>query len=321
MYNCATDWSHTCTLRSRVVLLGDPARAPAGVPTEAEVLGRASGENFPVASRWLLGPDRDHLLALYGFARLVDELGDGAPGDRLALLDWAESELDRAAVGSPDHAVFARLAPTIRSCRLPLQPFRDLIEANRRDQSVARYATFDDLRGYCRLSADPVGRLVLAVFGVEGGDETRLSDSVCTGLQLVEHWQDVAEDAAAGRIYLPLEDMAAFGVTEADVLAAGTGSAGPGAGEPGGPASARLRALLGFETARARQLLETGAGLVARLSGRPRLAVAGFVAGGLAAADALAERGYDVLGGPSRPRRTRVARHALGLLARRPGRP
>ena len=305
-----------------MVLLGDPARTPAGVPTEAEVLGRASGENFPVASRWLLGPDRDHLLALYGFARLVDELGDHAPGDRLALLDWAESELERAAAGSPDHAVFARLAPTIRACRLPLQPFRDLIEANRRDQSLVRYATFDDLRGYCRLSADPVGRLVLAVLGVEGGDETtRLSDSVCTGLQLVEHWQDVAEDATAGRIYVPLEDMEAFGVTEADVLAVGTGPAGPGAGEPGGPASARLRALLAFETARARELLETGAGLVARLTGRPRLAVAGFVAGGLAAADALAERGYDVLAGPARPRRTRVARHGLGLLTRRRGRP
>ncbi|HET6810850.1 MAG TPA: squalene synthase HpnC [Acidimicrobiales bacterium] len=299
--------------------MGEPARTPAGVPTEAEVLGRAAGENFPVASRWLLGSHRDHLLALYGFARLVDELGDRAPGDRLALLDWAESELERAAAGSPDHAVFARLAPTIRTCRLPLQPFRDLIEANRRDQSVGRYATFDDLRGYCRLSADPVGRLVLAVFGVEGGEETRLSDAVCTGLQLVEHWQDVVEDAAAGRIYLPLEDMEAFGVTEADVLAAGTGSAGAGA--PGGPASARLRALIEFETARARQLLETGAGLVGRLSGRPRLAVAGFVAGGLATADALAGRGYDVLAGPPRPRRPRMARHALALLARRRGRP
>lgn len=304
-----------------MVLLGDQAPAPAGVPTEAEVLGRASGENFPVASRWLLGPDRDHLLALYGFARLVDELGDHSPGDRLTLLDWAESQLERAAAGSPDHAVFVRLAPTIRACRLPLQPFRDLIDANRRDQSRVRYATFDDLRGYCRLSADPVGRLVLGVFGVGGGEETRLSDSVCTGLQLVEHWQDVAEDAAAGRIYLPLEDMEAFGVTEADVLEAGTGPAEPGAGAPGGPASARLRALLAFETVRARDLLETGAGLVARLSGRRRLAVAGFVAGGLAAADSLAERGYDVLAGPPRPRRTRVARHGLSLLAGRRGRP
>ena len=304
-----------------MVLLGDPARIPAGVPTEAEVLGRASGENFPVASRWLLGPARDHLLALYGFARLVDELGDAAAGDRLSLLDWAESELDRAAAGRPDHPVFARLAPTIRSCRLPLRPFRDLIEANRRDQSVVRYATFAELRGYCRLSADPVGRLVLAVFGVEGDEETRLSDAVCTGLQLVEHWQDVAEDAAAGRIYLPLEDMAAFGVSEGDVLAAAPGTAGPGAGEPGGPASARLRALLSFETARARQLLQAGAGLVDLLRGRPRLAVAGFVAGGLAAADALGERGYDVLDGPPRPRRTRMVRHGLGLLGRGRGRP
>ena len=304
-----------------MVLVGGPAPAPAGVPTEAEVLGRVSGENFPVASRWLLGPDRDHLLALYGFARLVDELGDRAPGDRLTLLDWAESELERAAAGRPDHAVFIRLTPTIRACRLPLQPFRDLIEANRRDQSVVRYATFDDLRGYCRLSADPVGRLVLGVFGVQGGEATRLSDSVCTGLQLVEHWQDVAEDAAAGRIYLPGEDMEAFAVTEADVLATGTGPAGPGAGEPGGPAAARLRSLLAFETARARELLETGAGLVSRLSGRPRLAVAGFVAGGLAAADALAERDYDVLAGPPRPRRTRAARHGLGLLAGRRARP
>jgi squalene synthase HpnC len=295
-----------------VVVLGDPTRAPAGVPTEAEVLGRVSGENFPVASRWLLGPARYHLVALYGFARLVDELGDGADGDRLALLDWAEAQLEEAAAGRSGHPVFSRLAPTIRSCRLPLQPFRDLIEANRRDQSVQRYATFDQLRGYCRLSADPVGRLVLGVLGVAGDEETALSDSVCTGLQLVEHWQDVAEDAAAGRIYLPLEDMEAFGVTEAEVLAAWRG-----AGGPGGPASPRLRSLLAFETARARDLLETGAGLVARLRGRPRLAVAGFVAGGLAAADALAGSGYDVLRGPPRPRRARVAVHGVGLILRR----
>ena len=299
-----------------MVVLGDPARAPAGVPAESEVLGRASGENFPVASRWLLGPARDHLLALYGFARLVDELGDGAEGDRLALLDWAESQLAEAAAGRGDHPVFVRLAGTIRDCRLPLRPFRDLIEANRRDQGVVRYETFADLRVYCRLSADPVGRLVLGVFGVDGAEETALSDAVCTGLQLVEHWQDVAEDAAGGRIYLPLEDMRAFGVTEGEVLAAGTGPEGTEAGGPGGSASPRLRALLAFETARARELLVGGADLVARLRGRPRLAVAGFVAGGLAAADALATCGFDVLGGPPRPRRTRAALHGLRLVAR-----
>lgn len=306
-----------------MVLVGEPAGVPAGVPTEAEVLRRAKGENFPVASRLLVGPARDHLLALYGFARLVDELGDGAgaggPAGRLALLDWADRQVDEAvAGGSPGghrdggvHPVFSRLAVTIRSRGLPAAPFHDLVEANRRDQHVHRYGTFEELLGYCRLSADPVGRLVLAVFGADGPVEAALSDAVCTGLQLVEHWQDVAEDAGAGRIYLPLEDMERFGVTEAEVLAAG---AGVGAGAPGGPASPRLRDLLAFETRRARGLLETGAGLVGRLGGRPRLTVAAFVAGGLAAADALEACRYDVLAGAPRPRKARFVAHWLRLV-------
>ena len=287
-----------------MVLAGERAGVPAGVPTEAEVLGRAAGENFPVASRLLLGPARGHLLALYGFARLVDDLGDRAPGDRLALLNWADGQIDEAAAGRGDHPVFRRLGPTITACRLPAGPFHDLVEANRRDQVVTRYATFGDLLEYCRLSANPVGRLVLGVFGVTGAAEADLSDAVCTGLQLVEHCQDVAEDAAAGRIYLPEEDLRRFGVTEDDVLA------------PAGGAG--LRRVIGFETTRARRMLARGAGLIGLLRGRPRLAVAGFVSGGLAAADALEAAAYDVTAGAPRPRRARLAAHWLGLVVRGP---
>ena len=292
-----------------MVLVGEPAGAPAGVPTQAEVLGRASGENFPVAARWLVGPAREDLLALYGFARLVDQLGDGAPGDRLALLAWADRQVDEAAAGRGDHPVFVSLSRTMAARALPTGPFHDLVEANRRDQLVGRYATFDDLLGYCRLSANPVGRLVLAVFGVRGAEEERLSDAVCTGLQIVEHCQDVAEDAAAGRIYLPVEDLARFGVAEAEVLSLGEAGVAGGA-----PAPPHVRALVRHESERARQMLVTGAGLAARLRGRPRLAVAGFVAGGLAAADALAAAGHDVGRAAPRPRRTRLAAHLLQLV-------
>src|ERR1700722_12300325 len=134
-------------------------------PTAEAVMARATGENFPVASRVLGAELRAHLLALYGFARLVDELGDCAPGDRLAALDWLESELDRAYAGTAGHPLLARLTPTLRECALPREPFVRLIEANRLDQRKSRYETWGELRDYCSLSANPVGELVLGVFG------------------------------------------------------------------------------------------------------------------------------------------------------------
>jgi squalene synthase HpnC len=281
------------------------------LPGESAVLPLSTQENFSVATRLLGRETRGHLLAIYGFARLADQLGDEAPGDRLALLDRLEEELDRV-YGEPGHAepghpLMQRLAPTVHALDLPREPFLRLIQANRRDQEQATYETFADLLGYCELSANPVGELVLHVFGAATPERIALSDRVCTGLQLVEHWQDVAEDARRGRVYLPAEDLDRFGVARADLEAnenssrAGTG---PRTGEP-------LRALLAFEVGRARELLDEGAPLVGTLHGRARLAVAGYVGGGRANADAIAAAGFDVLAGPPKASGVRRLRSTL----------
>jgi squalene synthase HpnC len=263
-------------------------------PSREAVMAQAGSENFPVASYLLGRRQRAQLLAIYGFARLVDDLGDEASGDRLELLDWLEGDLDRVyGEGQPEHPVMRALAPTVSECRLPDRPFRRLIEANRRDQTVTRYQSFDELLGYCQLSAAPVGELVLHVFGAATDERILLSDRICAGLQVVEHLQDVAEDFARGRVYLPREDLARFGCDE---------------GELGGArVSPPLRELLAFETARARSLLDAGAPLARTLRLRPRLAVAGFVAGGRAALDALDRSGYEVLGVRPRPDRRSFA--------------
>ena len=215
------------------------------MPTRQEVMVQARTENFPVAM-WLLGPrTRRHLLAIYGFARLVDDIGDEAGGDRVALLGQIERELD-----APEHPLMRELAVTTRECALPREPFLRLIEANRRDQVVTRYDSFQDLLDYCRLSAAPVGELVLHVFGAATPDRIAMSDKVCAALQVIEHLQDVEEDRARGRVYIGQFDAAT----------------------------------------QARALLEQGAPLVRTLGGRARLAVAGFVAGGRVALDALEGR-------------------------------
>jgi squalene synthase HpnC len=243
---------------------------------------KASRENFPVASRLLPREVRSQLMAIYGFARLTDDIGDEAEGDRLALLDWLDDELNLAAEGRAIHPVFQRLTPLILDLNLSLEPFRNLIEANRVDQRITRYETFDDLVGYCMLSAAPVGRLVLAVFNVATPERIEWSDQVCIALQLVEHLQDIGEDARDGRIYMPLDDLREFSVGEDDLLARSTS-------EP-------LRALVARETQRTRELLAAGSPLASSLPLRARLAVAGFVGGGLAAADAIERANYDVLG-------------------------
>lgn len=264
-------------------------------------MARAGGENFPVASRLLPRRVRAHLLAIYGFARLTDELGDAAPGDRLAALDELEADLDRAFEGRAEHPLLVRLQRTLRECELPRAPFARLIEANRVDQRVSRYETWEQLRAYCALSADPVGELVLRVLRAATPERIALSDSICTGLQLTEHCQDVAEDHAAGRVYLPAEDLARFGCTPEQLGAALAGEAAP---------LAQLRSALAFEVQRARGLLAAGRPLLGELHGRPRIAIAAFLAGGGAALDAIERAGYDVRGGP--PRATR-ARRALAL--------
>jgi squalene synthase HpnC len=244
--------------------------AARSVPGESAVLDRAATENFSVASLFLGRTTRDRLLAIYGFARLVDQLGDDVEGDRLAQLDWLEEELDRVYDGEPEHPIMRRLAPTVRALSLPREPFVRLIEANRRDQRQAAYATFGELVDYCDLSANPVGELVLHVFGTATPARIALSDDVCTALQLLEHWQDVQEDWERGRVYLPAEDLERFGVA------------------PGAFAGGAYDRLLAFEIQRARALLDRGASLVGTLRGRARLAVAGYVGGGRANLDALA---------------------------------
>ena len=272
-----------------------------GVPSAQTVYAQAADENFPVAS-WLLPASvRTDLLAVYGFARLADDIGDETAGDRVAHLEWLERELERAGRGAATHAVMRRVGATIDARDLPLQPFRDLIEANRQDQKVRRYETFEDLVGYCRLSANPVGRLVLGIFGADTPDRVALSDDVCTGLQVVEHLQDVAEDLAQDRVYLPLADLRAEGCDESDLT-----------GTHAGP---ELRRVIARESSRARRLLFSGAPLAASLPLRPRIAVAAFAAGGMAALDAVDAAGFDVLGVACRPRPQRfAARLALVLL-------
>ena len=272
------------------------------LPGTELVMARARGENFSVASYLLGRRTRGHLRAIYGFARLVDEIGDAAPGDRLALLDVVERDLDRLFAGEPEptQPLLRALVPTVRELELPREPFHRLIGANRQDQLVSRYATFEDLRAYCALSADPVGELVLQVFGRATPERIPQSDRVCTGLQVVEHLQDIGEDYVQGRIYLPLEDLARFGVDETDFGKARV--------------SEQLRALLAFEAERARSLLDAGDPLIRSLRGRARLAVAAYVAGGRAALRALAEAHYEVLARTPRPSRPRQALETLEAL-------
>jgi squalene synthase HpnC len=296
--------------------------------TRAEdVVANASGENFPVALRILPARHRRHLTNLYFFARLTDDLGDevrggwgdgespheqgGSGGDRppeiaeditqlrLHLLDELAADVDRIYSGkTPQSPVIKAMAETVRACDVPAKPLLDLIQANRQDQLVSRYRTYPELEQYCELSANPVGQIVLHIFGVATPRRIALSDSICTALQLAEHWQDVAEDLASGRIYLPGEDLERFGVTEADLAAPSLVASSAGR---------NVKQLMIFETDRAGRLLDSGAPLVHTLHGAARLAVAGYLAGGRAALAAIRGQDYDVLRGTPRPRKQRLA--------------
>lgn len=292
------------------------------------VLDKAAHENFPVAPFFLPRAWRTDLMAIYGYARLVDDIGDGdlPPGgadarllglaperadDPLAMLDAFEADLRRVFDGAgdargvsaaPRHPLLRALRPTVRHHRLAPEPFLGLIEANRQDQRVRRYATYEELLAYCELSANPVGRLVLGITGTTSPERVRRSDAICTALQIIEHLQDVAEDLRRDRVYLPAEDMRRFGVTEADLAA-------PSAGAP-------VRALIAHEAARAETLLNEGAPLVGSVHGRLKWLLAGFVAGGRAALRAVAAAGYDVLPGPPRPTKLSLLREAGATLRR-----
>jgi squalene synthase HpnC len=269
----------------------------------ASVARRARTENFPVASLLFPRRLRPHLRAIYGFARLVDILGDelqATSGDSpeswvfqdgvSAALDELEREVEACYSGQPTWPVMRALRPTIREFSLPREPFLRLIEANRMDQRITEYETWADLREYCRHSADPVGRLVLGLLRLDREPElVAASDDVCTGLQLVNFLQDVPRDLELGRVYLPAEDRRRFGVTALD--------------RP----SLELTRTLEFEAERARELLAAGRLLQSRIGGRVGRAVGLFARGGLAALEALERAQWDIFTQRPRPSRTRLA--------------
>lgn len=263
---------------------------------------REYGENFPVALRILPRDIREHLHTIYLIARMIDDIGDELTGDRTARLLEIRRDLSTVWAGTPRTAPMLRLADTVEACNLPEQPFQELVEANLQDQQTSRYPTFEDLLAYCRLSAVPVGRLVLGVFGQTSAELEQWSDDVCVALQLLEHWQDVGEDCRNGRIYLPEEDMAAYGVTRPDLLAA--------------QAAPQLRELMLFEIGRAEELLDRGRPIVGRLQGWAQVAVAGYLAGGYATVSALQRSRGDVLSRSTEPRRRDIAINLARLLLR-----
>lgn len=261
---------------------------------------REAAENFPVALRVLPRRLRADLSTVYDVARVIDDLGDRAAGDRTALLREFRTEM--ALIwhgGAPRRPVLRRLAATARTRGLSQQPFDHLVEANLRDQEVSRYPRYTDLLAYCELSANPVGRIVLEIFGLATPERVAWSDRICTALQLIEHCQDVAEDRRAGRIYLPGEDLDAFGVRPGDLDAP--------------VASAAVRALVAFEADRARVLLNSGLPLLRQVSGWARLAVSGYAAGGGAALIALRRAKWDVLSSCPRALRLDVIRQLIAV--------
>jgi squalene synthase HpnC len=289
-----------------------PAAAPVphGLARDFALCARVAArhrENFTVASRLAPAGLRPHMHALYAFCRGVDDLGDEFPGDRPAALDAWEAELRRCYGGRPERPEFRALQETIRRFDLPPEPFFRLIEANRRDQVQRRYRTFSELREYCACSAEPVGRLVLALWGYRDAVRQRLSDATCTGLQLANFWQDIGQDLEKrDRCYLPLEDLERFGLAVEDLRQ--------------GRAGGRLRALMAFEVERARRLLARGSGLEPLVPGRLAFQLRLYRLGGEAVLRALERQGLDPLARrPAVGWAERAAIALRALLARHPG--
>lgn len=242
-------------------------------------------ENFPVASLLLPRRLRDPVAAIYAFARGADDLADEGhadPDTRLQRLRVWEERLDAATRGEAcEHPVFAALGDSIRRFALPRHLFHDLLSAFRQDVVKTRYASFAELIEYCRHSANPVGRLLLHLYGRTDERSLGHSDAICSALQLINFWQDVAVDARKGRIYLPQEDLARFRVREEDILA--------------GHATPQLQGLMRFEVERSRRLLQAGAPLGRLLPGRLGFNLRLTVLGGAAILEAIHKNGYDVL--------------------------
>ncbi len=245
-------------------------------------LARSHYENFTVASWLMPRAMRKHMHAIYAYARTADDFADEEHD--LAKLDGWERELDLAYAGTPRHPVFVAIADTAVKFAIPKEPFADLLVAFRSDVNFKGFETFDDLLGYCRYSANPVGRLVLYLFGYADAERQRLSDLVCSGLQLANFWQDVSVDLENGRIYFPRRDLAAHELAEQDLRH--------------GVATKRFIDLMKHEAGIARAMLrEGGAGLAQIVDRRLRRDIVMFAGGGLAILRAIENSGYDVLRG------------------------
>ena len=285
---------------------------PDHAPSEAEAreycrrLARSHYENFSVASWFLPGPLRQHFFNVYAYCRISDDLGDevGDPAASLQLLDLWETELDACYDGHPRHPVFVALAETVRKFEIPKHEFADLLTAFRQDQTVTRYETFNHLLGYCRYSANPVGHLVLYLCGYHDSERQLLSDYTCTALQLANFWQDVSTDFAKGRVYLPLEDLRRFGVSETSIQ--------------DGENTAAFREMLKFEVERAREWFAQGLPLIAKVDRALAIDIELFSRGGQEILNAIERQHYAVLGRRPAISKTRklalVARAALGKL-------
>jgi squalene synthase HpnC len=260
-----------------------------------ERLAKTHYENFSVGTRLLPKELRPHFYSIYAFCRGVDDIGDESVGDRLAALDEWERQLELCYTGTPGHPHFLALQETVRRFDIPREPFLKLIEANRRDQRTLRHPTYAELLEYCDHSANPVGHLVLYVFGHREPEQRRLADHTCTALQLTNFWQDVARDYAMGRIYLPQEDMTRFGVSE-EMIAEGR-------------ATPEFRKLMQFEVGRARELFTKGYELAGKVNGQARIDLALFTAGGLSVLRAIERQDYDVLS--NRPEVSKIAKARL----------
>jgi len=294
---------------SDLAVWGPQSSTPSPTVAEAEQycrdLATSHYENFTVVSWFLPRGLRQHMSNLYAFCRWSDDLGDetGDTARSTELLAWWRSELDRCFRGEASHPVYVALRPTIERFELQSQPFEDLISAFQQDQRVTEYETFDQLRDYCRRSADPVGRLVLKLFEQSTPAHVEWSDSICTGLQLANFWQDVDRDLTKGRIYLPREDRLRFGYSDDDLRARRTTPA--------------FLELMKFEVGRAREFFETGRPLLRSVEGgRLRLALELFLGGGLKILDEIESIGYRVW--DQRPTVTKAAK--VGLLLKSAGR-
>jgi squalene synthase HpnC len=252
-------------------------------------------ENFHVASWFLPKALRPHFHSIYAYCRVSDDLGDevGSTDSAMALLDLWGRELDACYEGRARHPVFVALRETIDACSIPKEPFADLLTAFRQDQTVTRYGSMDEVLGYCHYSANPVGRLVLYACGEVSEENFRLSDATCSALQLANFWQDVREDFARGRVYLPQSDMQRFGVSDETIAA--------------GVATAEFSALMRFEVEYARGMFEQGLPLIGKVNRDLALDLDLFSRGGLEILRAIERRDYDVLSArPAISKRTKL---------------